>query len=50
MHTLNAAIREHLSSTFKQWKCQEPGVKQLILGWIMMPTGQCAHARCLTLG
>ena len=39
VHTLNTAILEHLSSTFKPWKHQEPGVKPQILGWIMTPTG-----------
>ena len=47
VHTLNTAILEHLSSTFKPWKRHEPGVKPRIRGWIMTPTGQCAHVTIL---
>ena len=39
VHALNAAIREQLSSMFKPWKRQEPGVKPQIRGWIVTPTG-----------
>ena len=47
VHALNAAIREQLSSTFKPWKRQEPGVKPRIRGWIVTPTGRCAHVTIL---